>query len=262
METKNKGRESNKRYNSRQKKRRLRILRIRAAVIAVLSVALIIVLLFVTPIFNIRNISVSGNNIVTLDQINACVGDVVGQNLFATWSSTIENRLKSIAYIDEVTVSKALIPPTLYVNIKECETAAYFESNGKQVILNADLKVLDDSNTFPINGIPLIRGIEPSDYTVGRRFELKDTEKQEALSVFLKTMSATDQLKDVLYVDLSEITDIRFNYKGMIDVSCGSMLELDKKLRMFKAAITSGSLKENARGTMDLSNPEQAVYTP
>lgn len=258
MNTKNSGRSG--RYE--RKKRRLRMMRIRAAAVFVLAVALVIVLLFVTPIFNIRSISVSGNSVVTLDQINACIGDVVGKNLFATWGSTVEKRLKTIAYIDDAEVSKALIPPTLYVNITECETAAYFEYEGKQVILNSDLKVLDDSNTFPIDGVPLIRGIEPTGYTVGRQFELEDSEKQSALSIFLNTMSDTGQLGDVLYIDLSSITDLRFSYRGMIDVSCGSALELDKKLRMFKAVMTSGSLDENARGEIDLSDPERSVYIP
>lgn len=259
MDTRNGGHSG--RYSSQRKKRRLRMMRIRAAAVFALAVALVIVLLFVTPIFNIKSISVSGNNIVTLDQINACIGDVVGKNLFATWSSSVEKRLRSIAYIDDAEVSKALIPPTLYVNIKECEIAAYFEYEGKQVILDPDLKVLDDSNKFPVDGVPLIRGIEPSGYTVGRTFELDDSEKQSALSIFLKTMSDTGQLKEVLYIDLSSITDIKFSHKGMIDVSCGSALELDKKLRMFKAVMTSGSIGENARGEIDLSDPEQAVYT-
>lgn len=251
----------NGRENRRRRQQRLRMQRIRAAAALAAAAVIAAVILFATPIFNIRSISVSGNSVVTLDQINDCIGDTVGKNLFATWSSSIEKRLKTIAYIDEAEVSKSLIPPMLYVSIKECETAAYFEFEGKQVILNSDLKVLDDSNTFPLDGVPLIRGIEPKGYTVGRTFELEDAEKESALSIFLKTMSDTGQLGNVLYLDLTSITDIKFSYRGMIDVSCGSALEFDKKLRMFKAVITSGSIGENARGEIDLSNPEQAVYT-
>ena len=246
--------------NEKQKKRRLKMMRIRAAAVLVLAAAAAAALLFVTPLFNIRSISVSGNNVVTLEQIDACIGDIAGKNLFSIWSSTIEKRLKSIAYIDEATVSKKLIPPTVYVNIRECETAAYFEIEGKQVIINSDLKILDDSNSFSLEGVPLIRGIEPKRYTVGKRFELKDTEKLDALAIFLKTMSDIDRLSGVLYLDLSSITDIKFNYEGRIDVMCGSTLELDKKLRMFKAVMTSGALAENTRGTIDISNPEQAVF--
>lgn len=249
-------------YRNRRKKQHLKMMRIRAAVIFVLAVAVVSALLFITPLFNIRSVSVSGNNMVTLDQINGSIGDIVGQNLFSTWNSTIEKRLKEIAYIDEVEVSRAIIPPTVYVNIKECETAAYFELNGKQVILNPELKVLDDSNSFSLSNVPLVRGIEVEEYSVGKRLTLSNTEQQEALAIFLRTMYNTGQLNGILYVDFSTITDIKFNYNGMIDVSCGSVLELDKKLRMFKAVMTSGSLKENSRGTIDLSDPERAVYTP
>ena len=249
-------------YRASQRKRRLKMQRIRAAVIFVVSVVLIILIMFVTPLFNIKNISVSGNLVVSLDQINACIGDVVGKNLFSTWNSTVEKRLKSIAYIEEVEVGKALIPPTLYVNIKECDIAAYFEIDGKQVIINSDLKVLDDSNTFSLDGVPLVRGIDIPNHEVGRYLSSKEGEKLQALSVFLKTMAEVEELSGVLYFDLTSITDLKFNYGGTLDVYCGSILELDKKLRMFKAVMTSGSIKSDAKGTLDLTNPEKAIHNP
>ena len=244
--------------NRNRRRRRL----LRSAVLLVLAIVLVIAILFVTPIFNIKNISVSGNNVVSLDSINAVIGDMIGKNLFSAWDSTICERLKTIAYIDEAEVSRTLFPPTLNIKITECQTAAYFDVNGKKVIVNSDLKVLDDSNTFSLDGVPLIRGIEINGYTLGRRLQIDDTEKSEALSIFLKTMTKTEQLGDVLYFDLTSITDLKFSYKGQIDVICGSALELDKKLRMFKAVMTSGSLSDDARGTIDLTNPEQAVHTP
>ena len=44
-------------YRASQRKRRLKMQRIRAAVIFVVSVVLIVLIMFVTPLFNIRNIS-------------------------------------------------------------------------------------------------------------------------------------------------------------------------------------------------------------
>lgn len=249
-------------YRNRRKKQKLRMMRIRAAVMLVLVVCAVCAILFITPVFDIKNISVSGNNVITLEQINECIGDVVGKNLFSTWSSSLEKRLKTIAYIDEVSVSKKVIPPTIYVSIKECETAAYFEKDGKKIIINPDLKVLDDSNTFSLDNVPLVRGVEIGEYTVGKILKISDEEKSNALGIFLRTMYNIGQIENVLYLDISSITDIKFNYNGTLDVNCGSSLELDKKLRMFKAAMTNGSIKENARGTIDLSDPERAVYTP
>lgn len=248
--------------NKKRKRNRTIKKRIRITALFALAIALIVVLMFLTPIFNIRNISVSGNNIVTLEQIKNRVGDIVGKNLFTTWNSSVEERLKEIAYIDEVEVSKNLIPPMIYVNIKECEIAAYFEQNGKQVIVNPDLKVLDDSNTFSLDSIPLIRGVDEIKYKVGKSLTFNDEEKEAALKIFLKTMNSTQRIGGVLYFDLSNITDLRFNYNGRIDVMCGSALELDKKLRMFDAALKSGELNEDSRGTIDLSNPDQGVYVP
>lgn len=246
---------------SRAKKRQQRKAA-RFLILLLLIVALTIAILFVTPIFNIKSITMSSTKIVSIEDVNSAIGDMIGQNIFSTWSSTICERLKAIPYVEDAKIHKSFFPPTLYVEITECQTAAYFEADGKQIIINSDLKVLDDSNTFPIDELPLIRGVEIKKYSVGKRLQLDDDEKLEALSVFLKTMTKTEQLGDVLYFDLTSITDLKFNYKGQLDVTCGSALELDKKLRMFKAVMTSGSLNDDVRGTIDLTNPEKAIHTP
>ena len=53
------------RYQKKQKQQRLKIQRRRALLGFVLAVILVSVLLFMTPIFNIRSVSVEGNVLVT-----------------------------------------------------------------------------------------------------------------------------------------------------------------------------------------------------
>ena len=56
------------RYQKKQKQQRLKIQRRRALLGFVLAVILVSVLLFMTPIFNIRSVSVEGNVLVTAEQ--------------------------------------------------------------------------------------------------------------------------------------------------------------------------------------------------
>ena len=84
------------RYQKKQKQQRLKIQRRRALLGFVLAVILVSVLLFMTPIFNIRSVSVEGNVLVTAEQFQEKLKPLVGQNLFRSGRRKIRNTLKTI----------------------------------------------------------------------------------------------------------------------------------------------------------------------
>ena len=75
-------------------------------------------------------------------------------------------------------------------------------------------------------------------------------------------MDNTGILAKTTYISVDDITSIKFNYDNRIEVLCGSQLELERKIRMFAAAMESPTMKTNSLGTLDLSVPGRAVYTP
>ena len=101
------------RYQKKQKQQRLKIQRRRALLGFVLAVILVSVLLFMTPIFNIRSVSVEGNVLVTAEQFQEKLKPLVGQNLFRSGRRKMRNTLKTIPYIDTVDVQKRLFPPSV-----------------------------------------------------------------------------------------------------------------------------------------------------
>lgn len=251
-----------KKFQQKQKKKRLMIKRVRAAVIMVAAIAAVCVILMMMPIFNIQSITVDGNHNVTLEEIDAQIGNLMGQNLFKISGGTIKKRLKNIASIDDVTVSKRLFPPAVKVTVRECATSGYFRVDGKNIVINSELKVLNDDNSYNIENIPAITGITIEKYSVGKAVTSKESEKLLFLGKCLKAMEATSITENVVTIDVSDITNLKFNYDERIDVLCGSDIDLDRKIRLFKETISSNNLAENAKGTIDLSETGKAVYTP
>jgi cell division protein FtsQ len=250
------------RYQQQQKRKRLAAQRRRALIALILCVVIVIVLMFMTPIFNIKSISVNGNSIVSLEEIDGKIGDLIGENLFRTGAGTINKRLKTIPYIDSVSVSKKLIPPSLKVYVTECSPAAYVGIDSETMVVDADLKVLGDKSTFDTGSLPNIIGADITKGSVGSVVKGDNEEKLSILVTSLSTMEKVGILDKVKDLDVTDATSIKFVYDDRLDVLCGTQLDLERKIRLFKETVSNNNLADNAKGTIDLSVTGKAVYTP
>lgn len=249
------------RYQKRQKQKRLKKQRRRAAAVIIITTALILILLFLTPIFNIRSVSVDGNVLVSAEQFQEKLKPLVGENLFRSGSGKISKELKTIPYIADVQVQKRMFPPSVKVTVKEYTPVCIVRTEGKTLLISSGLNVLADNGDIPLP-VPVVSGLEVEEYKVGGVLTCSDEEKQSALRVALSTMESVGIIDKTVEINLADTAAITLNYDNRITVICGSSIELERKLRLFKETITSNSLAENARGSMDLRESGKAVYTP
>ena len=254
--------ERQQRYHQMMKRKRLKTQRIRAAVIFAIAVITVILVIFLTPLFNIRSITFEGNSLVSAEQLNERLSDLVGQNLFKAGNGAVRKRLGDIAYIESVDTSKRLLPPSVKVTITECIPAAYFMLDGKTITVDSSMKVIDDTDKFDSSPIPALVGVKIKNCSVGKTLSCEDEEQASALLTCLKTMENTELIPYVISIDMTEMTGIEFNYDNRIQALCGTPLDLEHKLRLFKETVTNSNLASNARGTIDLSVTGKAVYTP
>lgn len=248
-------------YQKKQKAIRLKKQRRRALAILIVSVIAVNALLFLTPVFNIRSVTVEGNRLVGAEQLQEALKPLVGENLFRSGSGKIRKTLKSIAYINTVDVEKKIFPPSVNIKITEHTPAAIMKAEDSVLLVNSELRVLSDSGEMP-EPVPVITGFSIKSFEKGEILKTDDNEKKNVLTVMLSTIQATGITDKVIEINVHDLSDIRMNYDDRIDVLCGSTLDMGRKIRLFKETVTSNSLAENARGTMDLSEVGKAVYTP
>ena len=173
----------------------------------------------------------------------------------------IRNTLKTIPYIDTVDVQKRLFPPSVKVTVTEYTPSAYIKIDGKTLLVNSELRVLTDTGN---NGetLPTVTGLTVTDYKLGEILKTDENEKFDITKISLSTLEATGILDKVIEINVTDVTDITMNYDNRITVQCGTQLDLERKIRLFRETVMSNSLTENARGTMDLSESGKAIYTP
>ncbi len=150
----------------------------------------------------------------------------------------------------------------MHITVTESQPAAYTAINSETVIIDSSLKILGGIEAFDYTTIPNIIGLEDISGKAGEKLEGENQDKLEILRICLSTMEQTGTLGKVQNLDLSEVTGIKFEYDGRLDVLCGTQLDLERKLRMFKEIVSNNNMSDNARGTVDLSVTGNAVYDP
>lgn len=247
------------RHNQRIRQRRLKIKRRRAALGMITAVAVVLIIMFLTPLFRIQTIHIEGNNRVSSEEIYGLLEGIEGRNLFRTNASLIKSALKPAIYIDDASVEKKLIPPSLTVTVIEREPYGYIDKNGRYYIFDNKCRILEDRETMPTD-IPQILG---ADDTFDEKNNIREGyERTQAMMSCLNAMKTTDLLSQADDLDVSDLANITFVYGNRMKVECGSDIDIEQKLRLFKAAVTNAAIPENARGTMDLSVTGNAMYSP
>ena len=254
--------EQHRNIERRRKQERLKRQRNQALAGLITAVVVTIVLVFMTPIFNIKEIRLNGNNIVSKEIINEKIGYLIGANLFGTSSSKIEKIMDEIPQIDYAEVDKHIFPSYVEINITECKPAAYMLSGNSTIVIDSDLTVIDDSNVFDREKLPSVSGLSVTRYELNHKLNVESNEKKDVLQVLLKVFEDTNLTESISYISIDDLTAIKFNYDNRIEVMCGSQLQLERKIRMFAETIKTDVINGNSVSTMDLSVPGKAEYVP
>lgn len=249
------------RYQKRQKQRRLKRQRIRALIILIVTIVLVVVMVFMTPIFNIRSVTVDGNSLVSAEQFQEKLKPLVGENIFRTGSGKIRKTLKTIPYINTVDVQKKLFPPSIKVIVTEYTPAAVISADDKSLLVNNQLRVLSDDSGAPA-GLPVITGLAVKNYEAGGIIETEEADKVNIAASIVSTAEITGILDKIIEIDVNNLTDIKLNYDNRLMVLCGSQLDIERKIRLLRETVMSNSLAENARGNLSLAETGKAIYTP
>ena len=107
-----------------RKEKRLKIIKaILKIILFIAIIAGIAAFLLVSPVFNIKEISVSGNNKIQATEIESLSQLNIEQNIFRFSKETVKNNIKQNAYIDSVEIKRKL-PNKIEINVTE-RTPAY-----------------------------------------------------------------------------------------------------------------------------------------
>lgn len=243
------------RHMRRLKKRRRRMF-INRSILLISAIAIVFfIVLFLTPLFNIRSVVIEGNNRISTESLNEYLSDISGENLFKISNSSVEKRLTAISYVKSVDIRKKYFPAAVTIVIEEKEPCAFYETETGYSIIDKNCIVLEQREDKP-EALP-----ELTSYFESAEQISSDSEAVAELEKFFEIVRRIGVFEHITAVELLEYYEINFEYDGRIKVICGSDIDLEQKLRLFKASVNNSSFSANDHGTMDLSTPGKARFT-
>lgn len=109
-----------------------------------------------SPIFNIKEIQVTNNNITPSDTIISLSELKLDENIFKFNKYNVKNKIKENAYIEDVKIHRK-IPNVVQIEITQRQPKYSIDFMGKYAYINSQGYILEVVDTN--NGLPIIQGI-------------------------------------------------------------------------------------------------------
>lgn len=205
-----------------------------------------IVYAMISPIFNIKNISVIGNAKISSETIISLSGLSIGQNIFNFRTSNIVDNIKENAYIDSVDINRK-IPDGIEIVVSEREATYMLTFGNAYVYINNQGYILEI--TAKEGNYPLLVGYSTAEEQIqeGNRLNTEDLEKLGDVLRIMDTASSMESKLDSLITQI-DISD-KSNYVLTLEkekkrVYLGDTTNLSTKILWINELLESEKDKE------------------
>ena len=176
-------------YERKEKIKKRNLYIAKYIMLGILLIGVILCAMF-SPLFNIKDIIIEGNETISTEQIISLSKIQLGDNLFKINSAKLNKQIKENPYIDEIKITRKL-PSAIVISIIERKPAYLIEYANGYIYIDKKGYILKISETKL--ELPILQGTETilnEDSLEGERLCIEDLNK---LSIILKVMQiATD----------------------------------------------------------------------
>lgn len=224
-----------------------------------LIIAMMIMAL-VTPVFNIQEIRVKGNDKVTTANIINLSRLKIGQNIFKNSKEKIKTYICENPYIDDVEI-KRVLPKTIDLTIKERKPEYQVKLISSYVLIDSKGNILENTETK--GDVIFLDGIETSQEELINEKTLKDTD--------IRKLTQIEKIKEVfLEIEGLDLSEIKINIKNDKDyivylksenkkINIGDSSNLSNKMLYIKKILENE--KENS-GTIFINGDLNDGFKP
>lgn len=192
----------NKQEEERAKKKKKRILKLVKWLTILGILAGTIIFFLLSPLFNILEIKVVGNQKITSEKIINMSGIIINENAFKIDTKQAIINILQEPYIEKVEI-KRVLPSTIEIQVKERQATFMLEFANGYVYINNQGYMLEISEEKL--EIPIITGyITPVENIVpGNRLQTDDLKKMKAVLKIMETARSNEIEKMITKIDIN-----------------------------------------------------------
>ncbi|MBS5794045.1 MAG: FtsQ-type POTRA domain-containing protein [Clostridiales bacterium] len=190
-------------------------------------VALIFMLLMLSPWLNIQNIEVNGLETIEKPDIIRQMKLDKTTNILSFNSLIAKRRLKSNYYIQDIKVTKKL-PNTVIINVTERKIVGYIPYISDYIYIDKDGMVIDVKSSYT-QPLPIIYGLKFDSFIIGENLRTDNDEAFEIVMEITNSIKDKEYLKEILKIDVSDLEDIHL-YMENLDIVLGNREAINIKM--------------------------------
>lgn len=216
----------------------------------------------ITVFFRVSRYEISGASRYSENEIIDASGVKEGSNLIFMNRAAIENRIKDkLVYVGMVTVTRKL-PNTVVIQVHESGTVACVETEGGIWLIDNYCRLLEQCSVTEAENYVRVYGFSVNSPKTGQKITVdeQDKSKIDYLQDLLTALYEADMLGSVKSIDISTSSNAQFDYMDKFRIKLGRDESVEAKLGLLRSTIEA--LEETDTGTIDLSDPKKAIFSP
>ncbi len=191
------------------------------------------------PFFNVKSIVCVGQEKLTEEEIIKAADAKCGVNIFVTNISAMKRRLSEMPEISESNVRR-LFPNKLKIWVREAKGAGYVKVSGAFAVVDTKGKIIaavPEKETDAVTGLAELTGLKVTSETPGQKITAEDDMKAEKIFECLDIMDRLGMLPHIRKTNAEDLSDIKLDYEGRLNIYIGSYDNMEYKLTFVKKVI-------------------------
>ena len=230
--------------------------KIRNRRILVLGVFVMVVLLCVclfTPLFAISEISVTGNTLLSAEQVISDSGIEIGENLFRINKRKAKRNLSVSPYIEDVSIKRKFLARVV-IEIDEAKQDLILDAPGEFIVTTIDGRVLEKTEDVTEMTAPVVYGISVTEAEPAKKIQ---SDEKELLNMHFERIGcfySTDFWADIDGFYVSDVSNFMMIMKSGMKVTFGSIDSvegLQRKIKMMVQILPQ--IKQTEKSYLDLT---------
>ena len=241
----------------------------------------IVASLALSPVCNVKRITVKGSQRYKDDQLIGATDIYIGGSSFKIMYKNInhlkniysfrygkseQSILKNYPYIKEAKVTY-LFPNEVSINIYERKPICIIPFLGTYLLMDEEEYVVDTIDDPNNSTLPIVKGIGFDSYVLGQALNVKTPQTLNNAIILLKAIDDSDKedknklFDEVRVIDVTDSNRVYLFVDNRIEVNLGDFKDLTYKLNFFKQ-IYSKKISREDNGLIDLSTGENPNFIP
>ena len=226
-----------KKMETKQKKNNINTAKIFKWIGIIILIAGATVFLFTTPLFNVTQIDVLGNETVSKEEITSLSQIKLNENMFKNIKANIKQNIKGNAYIEDVEV-KRVLPNKMQITVQERKVKFMVKLLDRYAYINSQGYILEITNQT--KEVPIIEGMSTpeEEITVGRRLNNEDLNKLEVALNIVSSCEENEISRFITSINVENINEYQmYMAEKLKTIHLGSNSNLSTKILYVKAIL-------------------------